>query len=210
MPPTSPTVPPVEPVFLFTRRTSGALPPTRFGELVGAFDHATLVPEGAARPADNHVYLWVRVAEGQYAGLYECAFNIHSTDQSDVLFTDWPEDMTGKTLPTPGFTDTSISYAALVIKDADFAPVQQGDLQTVVTHYAGTCTLMAAYGTTYTEGTGLHDIHLNAGEQAGSARADRTGQDGALVFYLGGTEGAALSAHWIFVKFSTQSLGRSA
>ena len=71
-------------MFLYTRRTSGALPPTRFGELVGTFDHATLVPEGAARPDDNHVYLWVRVPDGPYAGQYECAFNIHSTDQTNV------------------------------------------------------------------------------------------------------------------------------
>ena len=206
MTPTDPTLTPALPTFLFTRRTSGGLPPSRFGELVGTFDHATLVPEGAARPDDNHVYLWVRVLDGPYAGLYECAFNIHSTDQTNVLFTDWPEDLTGKTLPLPGFTRTPLSYAALGLKDADFAPTQQGDLQTLVTHYAGACTLMAAYGTTYTEGTGLHDIHLNAGEPPGSAHADRTGQDGALVFYFGGINGAAPTAHWIFVKFSTQSL----
>ncbi len=191
------------PTFLFTRRVSGALPPTKFGELVGTFDHATLVPEGNTRPDDNHVYLWVRVPDGPFEGLYECAFNIHSTDQTDVSFTDWPEDLTGKTLPAAGWTEPALSYAALGLKDADFAPVRLGDLQTLVTHYAETCTRMAAYGTTYSEGTGLHDIHLNAGEPPGSSHADRTGQDGALVFYFGG---AAPSAHWIFVKFSTQSL----
>ena len=206
MTPTPPTLTPVEPTFLFTRSTSGALPPAQFGELVGTFDHATLVPEGATRPDDNHVYLWVSVAGGAFAGLYECAFNIHSTDQTNVLFTDWPEDMTGKTLPPVGFTQPALSYAALGLKDGDFAPVQQGDLQTTVTHYAETCVLMAAYGTTYSEGTGLHDIHLNSGEPPGSAHADRNGQDGALVFYFGGTDGVALSAHWIFVKFDTQSL----
>jgi len=195
----------IVPSFLFARRPSGSLPPGQFGELVGTFDHATLVPEGRTRPDDNHVYLWIKVEDDPFAGLYECAFNIHSTDQSNVLFTDWPEDMTGKTLPPAGFTQPSLSYAALGLKDADFAPVQQGDLQTLVTHYAETCTLMAAYGTTYSEGTGLHDIHLNAGEQPGSGHANRTGQDGALVFYSG-TDNAALSAHWIFVKFGTQNL----
>lgn len=207
MTPADPAVTLAEPVFLLTRRTSGALPPAQFGELVGTFDHATLVPEGATRPDDNHVYLWVRVPDGQYAGVYECAFNIHSTDQTDVLFTDWPENLTGKTLPAPGWAAPALSYAALGLKDGDFAPVRQGDLQTLVTHYAETCTLMAAYGTTYPEGTGLHDIHLNAGEPSGSAHADRTGQDGALVFYFSGTDGAAPAAHWIFVKFSTQTLG---
>ena len=194
------------PNFVHTHRASGSLPPGRFGELIGTFDHATLVPEGSTRPDDNHVYLWVRVADGPFAGAYECAFNIHSTDQTNVLFTDWPEDLTGKSLPSAGFTQPALSYAALGLKDADFAPVQQGDLQTTVTHYAETCTLMAAYGTTYSEGTGLHDIHLNAGELPGSAHANRVGQDGALVFYFSGSAGAAPSAHWIFVKFDTQHL----
>ena len=192
------------PLFSFSRRAAGSLPPGQFGELVGTFDHATLVADGNTRPDDNHVYLWLKVADGPFAGLYECAFNIHSTDQTNVLFTDWPQDITG--LPAAGFTETALSYAALGLKDADFAPVQQGDLQTLVTHYAETCTLMAAYGTTYPEGTGLHDIHLNAGERPGSGHADRAGQDGALVFYFSGSGGAALSARWIFVKFDTQSL----
>ena len=196
---------PAQPSFSFARPASGSLPPAQFGELAGTFDHATLVPEGETRPDNNHVYLWIKVEGGAFAGLYECAFNIHSTDQSNVLFTDWPENLAGKTVPPDGFTRTPLSYAALGLKDSDFAPVQQGDLQTLVTHYAETCIFMAAYGTTYSEGTGLHDIHLNSGE-AGSARADRPGQDGALVFYFSGSSGAALSAHWIFVKFDTQSL----
>ena len=196
---------PVEPVFLFRRRTAGALPPVKFGRLVGTFDHATRVPEGGTRPDDNHLYLWVRVPNGRFAGLYECAFNIHSTDQTNVSFADWPEDLTGE-IPSPGFTRLSLSYAALGLQDADFAPVRQGGLQALVTRYAETCTRMAAYGTAYSEGTGLHDIHLNAGEPPGSPHANRTGQDGALVFYFGGANGAARSAHWIFTKFSTQSL----
>ncbi len=193
------------PTFLFHRRASGPLPPATFGRLAGTFDHATLVPEGRTRPDDNHVYLWVRVAAGPQAGVYECAFNIHSSDRSDVLFTDWPEDLTGKTPPAPGFSQPALSYAALGLKNADFAPVRQGDLQTLVTHYAETCAAMAVYGTTYSEGTGLHDIHLNSGEAPGSRHANRTGQDGALVFYFGGADTPA-SAHWIFVKFGTQSL----
>ena len=192
--------------FVPARRTSGSLPPNQFGELVGTFDHATLVPEGRTRPDDNHVYLWMDVASGPVAGSYECAFNIHSTDLSNVLFTDWPEDRPGKTLPKPGFTKTTLSYADLGLKDTDFAPVQQGDLQTLVTHYAETCELMAAYGTTYSEGTGLHDIHLNSGEAPGSKHPNRTGQDGALVFYFAGSAQSAPTAHWIFIRFDTQHL----
>jgi hypothetical protein len=45
--------------------------------LVGTIDHAILFPEGRTRPDDNHVYLWVHVADGPMADAYECAFNIH-------------------------------------------------------------------------------------------------------------------------------------
>jgi len=197
---------PTSHLFIHARRTQGGLPPSQFGELVGAFDHATLVPEGRTRPDDNHVYLWIRVPAGPGAGVFECAFNIHSTDQSDVLFTDWQEDLTGKGVPAPGFTPTTLSYAHLGLKDADFKPAQQGDLQTLVTQYAHTCDQMAAYGTTYSDGTGLHDIHLNAGESPGSAHPNRTGQDGALVFYFTPPAPAPPTAHWVFIRFGTQHL----
>ena len=197
---------PITPLFLHQKRASGRLPPTRFGELVGTFDHATLVPEGGTRPDDNHLYLWLKVAGGLFAGVYECAFNIHSANYRNVQFTDWPEDLTGRTLPVAGWTEPALSYAALGLRNADFAPVRRGDLQALVTHYAETCSLLAAYGTTYSEGNGLHDIHLNAGERPGSGHASRVSQDGALVFYFGGANGTAPSARWIFTKFDTQSL----
>jgi len=196
--------------FVHARRAPGGLPPGRFGALVGPFDHATLVPEGRTRPDDNHVYLWIRVPAGPGAGapqgVFECAFNIHSADQSDVLFTDWSEDLTGKSLPAPGFTQATLSYAQLGLKDADFKPVQQSDLQILVTQYANTCALMAAYGTTYPDGSGLHDIHLNAGEAPGSPHPNRTGQDGALVFYFTPPAPAPPTAHWVFIRFATQHL----
>ena len=193
-------------VFAHKRKTHAGLPPSQFGELVGPFDHFTLVAEGKTRPDNNHVYLWIRVPSGATLGVYECAFNIHSTDQSNVLFTTWEEDLTGKALPPPGFTPTPLSYAALGLKDADFKPIQQGDLQTLVTGYAQTCALMAAYGHTYSDGTGLHDIHLNSGEAPGSGHPNQTGQDGALVFYFTPAAPAPPVARWVFIRFDTQHL----
>ena len=194
--------------FLHARRIPGGLPPRKFGELVGPFDHTTLVPEGGMRPDDNHVYFWIRVpagpGAGALAGVFGCAFNIHSTDESDFLFTDWSEGLISKSLPAADFTPVTLSYAQLGLKDADFKPVQESGLQVLVTQYAQTCARMAAYGTIYSDGSGLHDIHLNAGEAPGSPHPDRTGQDGPLVFYF--TPPAPPTARWVFIRFATQNL----
>lgn len=192
------------PRFVHTRRASGLLPPVRFGTLVGVFQQATLVPEGRTRPDDNHLYLWLQVPIGPVAGLYECAFNIHATNAHDVLFTDWLEDRTGQPLPVFGFAPAALSYAALGLHDRDFAPVRSGDLQSLVTHYAASCDRIAVYGTTYSQGTGLHDIHFNSGEPPESRHRSRHEQDGVLVFYF---EGAYSYARWIFIRFAEQHLG---
>ena len=47
------------------------------------------------------------------------------------------------------------------------------------------CVLVAAYGFTYREGNGLHDIHMNSGEPEGSPHPNRTNEDGALVCLTG-------------------------
>ncbi len=198
--------PPTDHQFVYKRPAQAGLPPNQFGALSGPFDHVTLVPEGKTRPDNNHVYLWIRVPSGPVAGVFECAFNIHSTDQSNVLFTAWEEDLTGKAVPSPGFTATPLSYAQLGLKDADFKPVAQGDLQTLVTGYAQTCHGMTAYGTTYSDGTGLHDIHLNSGEPPGNGHPNQVGHDGALVFYFTPAAPAPPVARWIFVRFDTQHL----
>ena len=194
--------------FVRTRPSAGKLPSSKFGVLVGSFGHATLVPEGSSRPDNNHIYLWVTIPNGEFTGSYECAFNIHSTDASNVLFTDQEEDLTGQTLPQSGFKVTSLSYTDLGVKDADFVAIQQGDLQSIVTHYAETCDQMAAYGMTYPDGTGLHDIHMNSGEPAGSAHPERVGQDGALVFYFqgGAQDQPRPYARWVLIRFDTQHL----
>ncbi len=200
------------PLFVHVKRALGHLTPNVFGELVGVFDHATTTPEGKNRPDNNHVYLWIRVASGPFAGAFECAVNIHSTDGSLVQYSDMLEDRTGKPVPGGGFTKTPLSYAALGVTQANFKSIQDGDLHTLLTGYAQTCDHMAAFGHTYSDGTGLHDVHQNSGEPGGSGHPDQTGQDGALVFYFnsaaqGNTQGSPKPyARWVLVKFATQSL----
>ena len=198
----------VHPVFVNAKRSQGHLTPNMFGELVGVFDHATTTPEGKTRPDNNHVYLWIRVASGPFAGAFECAVNIHSTDGSLVQYSDRLEDQTGKPAPAIGFTQTPLSYAALGLKQADFKPIQDGDLHTLLTGYAQTCSSMAAFGHTYSDGSGLHDVHQNSGEPGGSGHPNQSGQDGALVFYFNKAAQGSMGpfARWVFVKFATQTL----
>lgn len=53
---------------------------------------------------------------------------------------------------------------------------------------------ISVYGMTYTEGTGIHDVHMNTG-----------GKDGALIFYFDEQHGGP-KARWVFLKFANQLL----
>jgi uncharacterized protein YukJ len=58
---------------------------------------------------------------------------------------------------------------------------------------------------TYSDGTGIHDIHMNSGEPAGSGFANRVNEDGALAFYYR-PAGAPPYRRWVFIKFASQDL----
>lgn len=197
--------------FVRHRRPIGQpLPSDRFGVLVGTYHHQSLTPQGKSAPDDNHVYLWVKVpdAPGRAGGTYECAFNIHSTLGSLVQFAEMEEELEDADLPEPGFYPTTLSYRDLELTDLDFSPVRDGDLHILVSQYAERCDRMAAYGTTYDDGTGMHDLHMNSGERRGSwhKREERSGEDGALVFYFRRSRSPALIARWVCIKFATQTL----
>ena len=70
---------------------------------------------------------------------------------------------------------------------------------------ADTAAMIVAYGFTYDQGDGIHDIHMNSGEPAGSSHANQVNKDGALVFYYR-DERQDVLRRWVFIKFSTQSL----
>jgi len=79
---------------------------------------------------------------------------------------------------------------------------------------AGTCDLVEVYGVTYDSGDGIHDVHMNSGTAAtdGHARDDRDRQDGAIAFHFALDSGGdkASYAHWILVRFDSQTIGDSA
>lgn len=201
-------VPPRRPQIRQDRRRRGHLPGGRFGCLIGHFYRATLVPEGHARPDDNHLYLWLRVPEGPFAGHYECAISVRSNDHSGILFTDLEEELNGDSLPEPGFLREPFSYAGLALTDRDFRHAWEGALQSLILHYAETSARVAVFGETYDRGTGMHDVHMNSGEPHGSPHADRENQDGALAFYFDSrAQGSPYPyVRWLLLKFAAQSL----
>lgn len=188
------------------------LPFDRYGVFAGEYHHQTLTPMGKPNPDDNHVYLWVKIpdAPGRPGGVYECAFNIHSSRGSHVQFAELEEELDAADLPAPGFYEASLSYKELGLANGDFAPVRDGDLHVLVTQYAERCDLMAAYGVTYSDGAGLHDLHMRSGEPPRSpyVEEERPDEDGALVFYFLRSREPTLVARWVLVKFETQSLSR--
>jgi hypothetical protein len=179
---------------------TASLPHDVYGALVGTIDG----PLGAGNA--NHVLIPIRVATGPYTGRYQLAFNTESTDQSQVQYCIHDEAISLTDVPGVGFTDdASVSYAALGLEQKDFTTVANGKLRTIVHDSAQDSDLIAAYGFTYSDGTGLHDLHFNNGEPRGSGHANHPNQDGALALFELNRAGRN-TRRWVFIKFQTQSL----
>lgn len=193
------------------RRQHGTLPPDQFGGLVGTIDHLTLTPHDPQNrnnnPDNNHVYIWIEVPAGTYAGKYECAFNTESNQSnSQTQYYVYEEAVQLSDFPTVGFwADAEVSYAGLGLKQENFQNIQNGQLRTAVSNWTRDCTVACAYGVVYDQGDGLHEIHMNSGEKPGSRNKNRANEDGALVLYYR-NPGSEPFRRWIFIKFSTQAL----
>src|SRR6185436_13490325 len=132
----------------------GALPANQFGGLVGTIDHLTLTPHDPQgrdnNPDNNHVYIWLDIPAGKYAGQYECAFNTESNQKgSTTQYHVYEEQLDPADLPTVGFWDAEVSYAGLGLTQADFQDIQNGQLRSAVSSWAQDCTLACAYGLVY-------------------------------------------------------------
>lgn len=177
------------------------LPKNRYGAVVGVLDG----PLGDAD--DNHVFINIRIRKGQYAGRYQAAFNVQSTQAgSHSEYHVLDEQISPEQIPPEDFdADASLSYAALGLKQSDFQPIENGKLRTIVHSTVQQSEWISVYGFTYSNGTGIHDIHMNSGEPAGSKFPSRPNQDGALACYYRTQEGDEVR-RWIFIKFSSQQL----
>lgn len=190
------------------------LPPNQFGRLVGTLDHWTLAPLGRHRQDRNHVYLWIRVHQGPDAGLYEVAVNVRSNvrpsrggepNEAFLRYCLVDEEIGPAEWPEEGFhTAAELSYAAMGLFEVDFQPVPVEGLRALLTAYASRCRRLAAYGVSYSNGRGLHDVHLNAGNPPPRDGENRVHQDGAMLFLFDDDRGSG-NARWLFLKFRTQT-----
>ncbi|MBS1913330.1 MAG: DUF2278 family protein [Bacteroidetes bacterium] len=177
------------------------LPHNIYGVLTGTID-------GPLSDADdNHVFISVRVAAGKFAGRYKLAFNTESQQgHAPVQYCIHDEPIEMADVPAEGFdSDASLSYSPLGLKQADFRTVQNGRLRTIVHDSALDADLTEALGFTFSDGTGIHDLHYNNGEKPGSSFPNHPDKDGALVFYYLNRFGET-RRRWIFIKFDTQTL----
>jgi hypothetical protein len=195
---------------------AGHLPTKTFGKLVAQFQFASHIPLAGGKNSDRHIYLALRVPNGEFAGLYEAAVNIRSDDGTEVTFADRLENLNTADIPQPGFQNgVKLAYGAgpnddgvdyLGLTDSDFQQIENDELYDKISKLTAGCDMIAVYGVTYSPvGNGIHDVHMNSGTQAGDkqARDDRKQQDGAIAFYFDLGGGKAF-AHWILVKFTTQ------
>ena len=182
------------------RPVSDRLPRSAYGALVGT------VSGPLSDADDNHVFIFVRVATGEHRGRYRLAFNTECADRTSVQYSVQEEPITLAEAPAEGFTeDASLSYHDLGLRQADFRAVANGRLRTIVHASAEESDLVGAYGFTFDDGTGMHDLHFNNGEPRGSRHPNRADQDGAIAFYYLNRFGHTIR-RWVFVKFQTQEL----
>jgi hypothetical protein len=183
------------------RAPSTNIPANVYGAIVGTLD-------GPLNNADNnHIGIPVRIATGPSAGRYILQVNTESSQDSgqpaDEYFV-FDEPIAMADVPAEGFTrEASLSYAGMGLHQPEFQVVTNGMLRTIVANSAANADLVSAYGFTFPGG--LHDIHYNNGEPAGSHFPNKPNEDGALAFYMLNLAGQT-TRRWIFIKFQSQSL----
>lgn len=146
---------------------------------------------------------------------YEADINVFSTrpteqypQGSDVQFAIRDEVVTS--VPEQGINQAdTLAYATLGLTQRDFTSVDENSLHDKLDALARSCDLVEIFGVLYQDpdGTrGIHDIHMNSGENG--TVADASSHDGAVAFYSLPQAGENFQAHaqWVFIKFATQTL----
>lgn len=176
---------------------SNNLPKNTYGGLTGAID-------GPIGPGSyNHILIYIKV---NGTDRYQLAFNTESTDNSDDKYYVLDENIDIKQIPSQGFEqDSTVDYQKLGLTENDFQSIANSQLSQSVQSSLQQADLITAYGRTYSDGSGLHDIHYNNGEPSGSSHSNYPGQDGALAIYYKDSTGQN-KRRWIFIKFEEQTL----
>jgi hypothetical protein len=197
-----------------------ALPHNAYGRLVGEFQSSSHIPLRGGHDTGRHIYLSIKVPSGGDAGIFECAVNIRSDEGTEVLYTQRIEDLDTGGAPDDGFTaGVHLSYGSggdvsdpdfMGLKDSDFQPIVNDDLYNRIEDLCQNCDRIAAYGVSYSDGTGIHNIHMNSGTRPGDSHAndDRRNQDGAIAFDFDLEAGGERKSYatWVFVKFDSQTV----
>jgi hypothetical protein len=196
----------------------GLLPKNTFGRLVATFESSSPIPLRGGKNTGRHIYLALKVPDGQpVSGVFECAVNIRSDEDTSVRFAERVEE--NPAAVDPGFSsDVRLAYDGtgdggvdhIGLTNDDFAEIENDDLYTRISDLTQNCDLVEVYGVTYSGGDGIHDVHMNHGTDPSDAHArdDREDQDGAIAFHFTVTSSGESKryAHWIFVRFESQTL----
>lgn len=184
-------------------------------------------PQSGGLSPDSHPHYLINVDAG--GTTYQVAVNIESTDGSQVLYfinnNFTPPDAGALDALAVGMTQLTIQgnpavdYVRSMANGQPIVALSQmqllplpgqstsSNLQNAVIQFLNQATAddngtIYAFGSQYTDGTGIHDIHMNQGNPPGEFEKDNgTWQDGLLVFEL------PASGTWaaIFIAFQTES-----
>jgi hypothetical protein len=159
------------------------LPANVFGRLVGQFQFASHVPLRGGRDTGRHIYLSLNVPAGPSAGIFECAVNIRSDENTNVLYTHRIENLDAGTIPELGFQGgIKLSYGSggnssdasfLGLRDGDFESIVNDKLYNQIADLSQNCDRIAVYGVTYDTGDGIHDVHMNSGTDPADGHASQ-------------------------------------
>jgi hypothetical protein len=138
---------------------------------------------------EHHVLLHVTTAANE---LVEIAVNVLDEERRaqemgyHIQNEDLPEQKSDE------FVETSFSYRQKGLHDDDFFAATPQKLTGMLLSLFRDAESITVYGTTYSSGTGIHDIHMN--------RNESEGKDGAIGFAMG------QAMTWLYFKFSTEHL----
>jgi hypothetical protein len=112
-------------------------------------------------------------------------------------------------LPAEGVQqNTNFSYNDHNLKESDFKPTPQADLEKQLGDLAKGSSEITLQGQTYSDGGkhGIHDTHMNSGEIGNNPNHDN--HDGVLKFYTKESNGQ-FEEDTVYLKFQSQRLGGS-
>ena len=169
--------------------------PSSYAKVVGKMDHEIIMG------GNPHA----RLALNVNSDTYEADVNTHSTDGSNVQYL--VRDSKVAEAPKPGtYPSATFSYDGAGLKQADFKSVDSDEFHKDLVGWATGSYLVEMNGATYANGAshGIHDIHLNSGEPAGSGHANQINQDGYVSFCTADPAGG-YDKKDVFVKFARAS-----